>query len=453
MPSLHRRFLVPLLPLVLALACDSSTGPARVASVEIVPTTPGITALVVGQTLQLAATPLDAAGNPLPGRAVVFSSSDEELATVGAESGIVAALAPGAVVITATSEGIEGTYDLAVEPVPVAGIAVAPDPLALHPDWTHQLDVELADAEGNVLLGRTVIYASANESVARVSASGLVTGWGTGETTITVTSGAVSEQIAVEVTPAPVHEVVVAPATATMSDGTQEYFSWIARDARGNQLGGRTATWSSSDEAIATVLSTGRVSAVRPGVAEIRATVEGVTGAAVLTVQPRVARIVVAPTAATLRIGEDAQLTIRLEDEAGNELTGRAIGYSVSDPGVVTLPTDGRVRALDEGSSTLTIRSEGATATVEFTVLQPVMFVSVSPRIATISVGTEMQLTVVVQDMRGQPLEGRVVTYESSNPLVASVSEAGIVTGVAKGVATITVTSEGVSQTAQITVL
>ncbi|HEX6060083.1 MAG TPA: Ig-like domain-containing protein [Gemmatimonadaceae bacterium] len=432
--------------------CDSATGPARVARVEVAPATPGVTALVVGETMQLSATPLDAAGNPLSGREVVFSSSDEEIATVGAASGLVTAVSAGDVVITATADGIDGDLELVIEPVPVADIEVAPDPLLLHPEWTEQLAVELTDADGNVLTGREVTFATANENVARVSASGLVTGWGTGTTAITVSSGGVSVDVPVEVSPAAVHAVTVEPATLTMSDGTQQRVFPVARDARGNELGGRTVSWSSSDEDIATVLSSGLVSAVRPGEAEIRATIEGVTGAAVVTVQPHVARIVVAPTAATLRIGEEAQLTIRLEDESGNELTGRIVSYSQSDPGVVTLPTDGRVRAMDEGTSTLTIRSEGATATVEFTVLQPVVFVSVSPRIATVPVGTQMQLTVVVQDMRGQPLEGRVVTYSSSNTVVASVSEAGLVSGLAKGVATITVTSEGVSQTAQITV-
>jgi hypothetical protein len=61
------------------------------------------------------ATPVDAAGNPLPGCTIRWTSSDPSVATVDA-SGAVRALRRGEVTITATTEGKSGSARLRVEP-------------------------------------------------------------------------------------------------------------------------------------------------------------------------------------------------------------------------------------------------------------------------------------------------------------------------------------------------
>jgi uncharacterized protein YjdB len=78
--------------------------------------------------------------------------------------------------------------------------------------------------------------------------------------------------------------------------------------------------------------------------------------------------------------------------------------------------------------------------------------VTVTPATATIAPGQTVQLTATPKDGSGNPLSGRVVTWASSAPAVASVNGSGLVTGVAVGSATITATSEGQSGIAAITV-
>src|SRR5213079_1687758 len=58
------------------------------------------------------------------------------------------------------------------------------------------------------------------------------------------------------------------------------------KDASGNALTGRTITWSSSDNSVATVSSSGLVSGVVAGSATITATSEGQSGTAAITVTP-----------------------------------------------------------------------------------------------------------------------------------------------------------------------
>ncbi len=78
--------------------------------------------------------------------------------------------------------------------------------------------------------------------------------------------------------------------------------------------------------------------------------------------------------------------------------------------------------------------------------------VEVSPLSNTLLVAETVQLAPVTKDAGGNILTGRSVTYTSSATGIATVSSAGLVTGVAIGTATIFATSEGKSGSAAITV-
>lgn len=81
-----------------------------VASVEVAPAVDTIRA---GTTTQLAATPRDANGNPLTGRTINWSSSDNAVATVDA-NGLVTGTGNGTATITAEVEGQSNTADVTV---------------------------------------------------------------------------------------------------------------------------------------------------------------------------------------------------------------------------------------------------------------------------------------------------------------------------------------------------
>ncbi|HWC72802.1 MAG TPA: Ig-like domain-containing protein, partial [Gemmatimonadales bacterium] len=70
----------------------------------------------------------------------------------------------------------------------------------------------------------------------------------------------------------------------------------------------------------------------------------------------------------------------------------------------------------------------------------------------TINAGSTVQLTAVTKDSAGNVLDGRPVTWASSDPNVATVSDNGLVTGIQPGSASITATSEGHTGSAAITV-
>ena len=79
--------------------------PAVVASVDVSPSAP---TLAVGGTQQMTATPKDADGNVLTGRAVLWLSGNPDVATVSA-TGLVTAVGNGGADIVALVEGITGS--------------------------------------------------------------------------------------------------------------------------------------------------------------------------------------------------------------------------------------------------------------------------------------------------------------------------------------------------------
>ena len=92
--------------------------PAPVASVTV---TPPSASIMIGTTAQLAATPKDANGTPLAGRAVTWASDNTAIAAVDSTGLVSAKMVGGPITITATSEGHSGTAAITVTSFPATG--------------------------------------------------------------------------------------------------------------------------------------------------------------------------------------------------------------------------------------------------------------------------------------------------------------------------------------------
>ena len=125
--------------------------------------------------------------------------------------------------------------------------------------------------------------------VARVSATGVVTAVTAGQTAVIGRIGEVQGQVIVVVTPlppgpAPVADVTVHPNSASVDIGHTLQLTVTSTDAAGDTVSGRVVTWATNAPALATVSSTGLVTALSEGTVIIEATSEGHTGALALTV-------------------------------------------------------------------------------------------------------------------------------------------------------------------------
>jgi uncharacterized protein YjdB len=82
----------------------------------------------------------------------------------------------------------------------------------------------------------------------------------------------------------------------------------------------------------------------------------------------------------------------------------------------------------------------------------PVAEVIVLPETNYLAEGEQDQYVITLRDASGRPLEGRAITWTTSDPLIATVSAAGLVTAHSKGVVTIRATSESVTDEVLLTV-
>ena len=201
----------------------------------------------------------------------------------------------------------------------------------------------------------------------------------------------------------------------------------------------KKVTWSSSDAAVATVdAETGEVTAVAAGTATITATT--VSGAKTATCE---VTVTIPPTGVTL---DEATLTLAagatgtlVATVAPDNANNKNVTWSSSNTAVATVSTAGLVTAVAKGTATITATTVvgGFTATCEVTVTQPVTSVALNKPSTSIEVGATETLTVTVLPANA---DNAAVTWTSSAPAIASVNN-GVVTAVAIGTATITVTS------------
>ena len=145
-----------------------------------------VTTLSPGQTAQLSAVAKTSAGAVVAG-SPSWSSSANAVATVNA-SGVVTAVAAGAVTITATRGGISGAAALTVIVAggTVATVNVALSDVTIPIGFSAQATVSARDANNAlVALGnRSLTWSSTNTAVATVSSSGVITTGGIGSTQI-----------------------------------------------------------------------------------------------------------------------------------------------------------------------------------------------------------------------------------------------------------------------------
>jgi uncharacterized protein YjdB len=246
-----------------------------VGSVTVSPATANV---VAGQAITLSATVRDTSGAIVVDRTVTWQSSDTAIATVSG-AGVVTGVAEGTVTITATSEARSGSAAVTVDPVPVATVTLDPTSVTLEPGQTATLVATTKSANGTVLTGRTVTFSSDNVNVALVSSDGVVMAVAPGEATITAMSEGQSATATVTVQPT-VASVAVSPNEVSVRRNGTVQLSATAYDASNHVILGRTVTWTSSDNHLATVSDTGLVTARRSGTVTITATIDGRSGTA-----------------------------------------------------------------------------------------------------------------------------------------------------------------------------
>ena len=319
---------------------------------------------------------------------------------------------------------------------------------------TVQLAARVLDQNGQAITNATISWASSDGAVATVDNAGLVSAVGNGSATVTAASGEASgsatitvEQVATSIRVSPEADTLGAIGATTQLSATAE-------DANGREVPGSAFTWVSSDTLVATVDESGLVTAAGNGSATVTAASGEASGSATITVEQVATSIRVSPEADTLgAIGATTQLSATAEDANGREVPGSAFTWVSSDTLVATVDESGLVTAIGNGSATVTAASGEASGSATITVEQVATSIRVSPEAETLgAIGATTQLSATAEDANGREAPGSAFTWVSSDTLVATVDESGLVTAAGNGSATVTAASGEASGSATITV-
>jgi uncharacterized protein YjdB len=164
-----------------------------------------------------------------------------------------------------------------------------------------------------------------------------------------------------------VSAIHVQPATVALFVPGQATLRVAAVDAAGQVLAMHQVYWSSEDTNIATVSSSGVVTAVTPGRARIAASADGVTGIAVVTVSAvTVTDVVIVPDTLTVAQNATGQLLATAYDASGNIVQGLSTVWGSSQQSVATVNASGTVTGVSTGTATVTAAIAGhvASATI-----------------------------------------------------------------------------------------
>ncbi len=131
-------------------------------------------------------------------------------------------------------------------------------------------------------------------------------------------------------------------------------------DASSAQLSGKTVAYSTSNSTIATISTSGLITAAGAGSVTITATVDGIAGNLPLTVtQVPVFFIAISPANPSVRQGETVTLTAQPQSPTGLPITGRTVTWSSANPARATLTQGGVVTGVTPGNVYIRASTEG----------------------------------------------------------------------------------------------
>lgn len=271
---------------------------------------------------------------------VTWSTSDDGVASVN-EKGLVTAVGEGIAVISVECNGTRDTCEVTVKQTETD---ILEDSVSLKTKGT-----EKTYTLGKEITGKStsVKWKTSDSKVVSVS-NGKLTAKKAGTAVITATANGVSDTV----------EVTVYDYDPTIKLNQSEY---VLYTVKGNTLTlkavvdgvSKTVTWSSSDEAVATVSNKGKVTAAGAGEAVISATANGVTAQCVITVKDTAVNL--AKTSITLSAGKTEIIPV---DVVG---TSQTVKWASTNSKVVTVK-NGFITAKKNGEADIKVTANGVTA-------------------------------------------------------------------------------------------
>ena len=374
-------------------------------------------------------------------KSVTWSSSDSSVASV--VNGKVTALKAGTATITVTTTdgGKTASCAVTVKAKVISVTSVSLDKTTAELTEGDELTLTATVNPDNAT-DKSVTWSSSDSSVASV-VNGKVTALKAGTATITVTTTDGGKTASCAVT---VKAKYVAVSSVSLDKTSAELIEGheltLTATVNPDNATDKSVTWTSSNVSVASVVN-GKVTAHTPGTATITVTTTdgNMTADCVVTVKEQPI-VTLNQSVAEMIVGDEIILGATVS-VAGTELI-----WTSSDATVATV-TDGKVKAIKAGVVTITVTTAdgGSSASCEITVTEAtgnVTGVMIDKSSAILKIGDSITLKAVITPTNA---DNRNVTWSSTDSSVASV-DAGVVTALKVGTATIVVTTEDGNKTA-----
>ncbi|MGL5815433.1 MAG: beta strand repeat-containing protein [Aeromonas sp.] len=416
---------------------------ATVSSVQVV-LNGGNGTLAKGSSVQFKAQAVLSDGSTLDvSNQAAWVSSDPTKVTIDTQ-GLATGVAVGTSTITASVNGVTsaGTV-LTVTNASVSQIQITPPTLTLAKGTKGKLTAIATYSDNTTQdISNLVDWNSSDIGVATVNLSGEVTAVTIGSATLTGSVGSVtSNPVSLSVTNPSVNQIDLSATASTLAAGTKTQLTAVANysDGSSQNITG-LVSWSSSDSNVATVDTSGEVTAVAPGTATITGSFGGQTSTLTITVTAAtVSAIQISTPLASLALGTNGQLKAlaTYSDNTVVDVTSQA-SWSSSSPTLVSVDANGQIKALAVGSAIISGSLGGTTSTISIAATAAtVTGLSIDP-IPNLASGNQVQLkaTATFSDLTTQNVSA-LAHWQSDNTGVVTVSGTGVAHGVAAGNANI----------------
>ena len=386
-------------------------------SIELVPTQK--------RTLNVSINPEDTTDDTT----VTWASGNAEVATVS--NGEVTAVAPGTTTITATVGTKSDTVTVKVLK-PIENFVISESEVTLNRNASKQLTVTITpeDAEED----KTVTWTSSDPASVSVASDGTITGLKGTQSPVTITGElANGKTVTCAVTVVvPIESIEINKTSTTINKTETDTLSITINPEDTSE--DTTVTWTSGDDTIATVSSSGVVTGIKAGTTTITATVGSFSKVCSVTVVVPLQSITIDQDDFTLNRGQNKTLSITINPEDTTDES--TVVWASSDESVATVDSNGKVIAVGAGEATITVTKGTKSDTVDVEVIVPIEEFTATKTSTTIlrTASETIETTISPADTT----EDTTITWTSSNTSVATVDENGKVTGVGAGSAVIT---------------
>ena len=314
--------------------------------------------------------------------------------------------------------------------VSLVGISLNKTSVTLNKGATDNLTVSYNPT--NTTDSKTVTWSSGNTSVAKVDQNGKITAVNKGTTTITAKVGSKTASCNVTVK-VPLTGISLNKTTLILNKGVTETLTVNYNPS--DTTDSKTVTWSSGNTSVAKVDQNGKITAVNKGTTTITAKVGSKTASCNVTVKVPLTGISLNKTTLILNKGVTETLTVNYNPSDTTD--SKTVTWSSGNTSVAKVDQNGKITAVDVGTTSISAKVGSKTASCSVTVKAPLTGISLNK--TTLSLRKQSTETLVVSYDPINTTDDKTVTWTSDNEEVATVS-GGTISALKEGTATITAT-------------